>query len=205
MKKLITALLLASVLTACGPAATPEPTATLIPTSTPAPSATPIPSPTPINMASVDLESILVLDGDLPSDFVGGQVTAKPPRTLGDLPEWEQAIQRGFRTGDYASDGPTIILYSASDEAQSVYQDVLERLKKDKDELFASIDSVGDMASVSSKRDAFWPVTHSVVLFTRCNAFVYIELYATSANAEMATTYAARLDKRVQKAICPAP
>lgn len=176
-----------------------------IPTPSPIPTQTPIPTPTPIPLSEIDLETILLVSGDLPPDFVGGQVKSIPPKYLEGGPTADQVIQQGFRAGAFASQGILILLYKSPSDLETAYSTMLERSNN-----FEPLADIGEKAAIKGgnvDENALIIVgvgaKSTQLVFTRCHALVYIDLYATSASVEVTTTYAQRLDKRLTSLLCP--
>lgn len=192
MKKICIMIVLAIILTAC---AAPTITPTLQPTSTNTP------EPTPIPLSEIDLEPILLLSGDLPTDFQGGQITTSIIKRFENMPDPEQAIAQSFRAGDYGSDGINIYLYKSETDLLKAKEIVIASLQQG--DKFEEISDVGEWAIGSEEQNTMFYVTDSKVVFIRCNALVYIELFSKGTNLEVSKTYAQRIDKRLKGLICP--
>jgi hypothetical protein len=178
------------------------------PILTPIPSPTEIPTPTPIPLSDIDLESILLLSGDLPTDIIGGQVRSNPPKGLGSLPEADQVIQQGFRADELASDGVTIFLYDSISDLDKAYEMVaqIEGLNSKR-----TLYGVGEKGAFSVEELGGLPLigggsipggTSVKLVFSRCHALVYIDLFSPNASEDVATTYAQRLDERITPLVC---
>ena len=166
-----------------------------------APTQTPLPTPTLIPLSKISLEAIILQPGDLPTEFVGGQVKSKPLVRFEEVPVAEQAIQQSFRAGAYASDGVMILLYKSSQDIETGYNTLTSILGKDKDKTSKPLSVVGEKATIAQSSVA--GVKSVQVVFVRCHALTYVDLFSTSANADVATTYAQRLDKRLSSLVCP--
>jgi len=198
-------LLLIPFIVACAPSASQIQTAVAqtqaaIPTPTPEPTETPIPTPTSIPLSEMNLEPILLVSGDLPPEFYGVQVKSVPPRGFEGIPPADQVIQQGFRAGAYAADGITIALYKSPSDVDTAYSTVNNVLEK-KDKALQPLSDVGEKATIADAD--VWGIDSTQIVFTRCHALVYIDLFATTAGPEVATTYAQRLDKRLKPSVCP--
>ncbi|MDK2980839.1 MAG: hypothetical protein PWQ55_1186 [Chloroflexota bacterium] len=104
----LTALLLCTLLlSACGPAATPEPTATPLPTNTPEPE----PTPTEVRIES----SYLIYADDawtpLFEDELGSYPFFLPEEMMGDMAVDNQMIQYGYFAG-FDTDSNVLTLYA---------------------------------------------------------------------------------------------
>ncbi len=174
-------------------------------TQTAMPTQTPIPSPTPVPLSEIDLESILLLKGDLPTIFEGGQVKSKNPEQFEGIPEADQSIQQTFIDPE-ASWGEDlsimILLYSSISDLTSAYDIVIKKAGWD-DTTFTPISDVGEKAVEASKTYDELPfigMTNAKVIFSRCHALVYVSL---KRKMDVAITYAQRLDKRLKPLVCP--
>jgi hypothetical protein len=191
-----------TVQTAIAQTQTAQPTSTSIPTTTVLPTSTTIP------LSSIDLESILLLPGDLPTDIIGGQIRSKPPTGLTSLPKADQVIQQGFRAGELASDGVTIFLYNSVSDLDAAYTQVA---KIEEIGTAQAHYDIGERISIALK--VFNPLpliggdglpggTSVKLVFSHCHALVYIDLFSESASEDVATTYAQRLDERLSELVC---
>ncbi len=174
-------------------------------TQTAMPTQRPIPSPTPIPLSEIDIERILLLKGDLPTIFEGGQVKNKIPEKFVGIPEPDQSIQQTFidTEGSWGEDlSIMILIYSSISDLTSAYGIVIKKAGWD-DTTFTPISDVGEKAVGASKTYDELPyigMTNAKVIFSRCHALVYISL---KRNMDVATTYAQRLDKRLKLLVCP--
>jgi len=176
-----------------------------IPTSTPIPTPTSIPTPTPIPLSDIDLESILLLSGDLPIEFVGDQVKTIPPKVFNGAPTADQVIQQTIRSGIYGGDGISILLYQSPSDLDTAYNIVNKAMEiKGKNGIFKPLPNLGEKAVFSQSLSMFESqmIYSTQIVFTRCHALVYIDLFAPSADLVVATTYAQRLDKRLKPLVC---
>ncbi len=149
-----------------------------LPTYTP----TPLP-PSPIPLADLNLESISLLPGDLPTDIIGQQMTSKPPEELKAILTAVQVIHQSFTGSFLASDGVSIFLYESSEDVDVAYKQVAS-IKKITD----AFQDVGDKAYITVNEYPSLPLkgggnlprgTSVQVLFSRCHALVYIDLFSS--------------------------
>lgn len=190
---------------AAAPTGTNAPTATAAPTSipsspTPPPTDTPSPTPTsvpptatPISISDLDLEPLLLQDGDLPPhlvpDFVSKELNSQW-RTLEDLTA-DNFINQDFYNTDRKSSGGAVIVYLYEDpkEANRAY-----------DQIAPAINWFPEPADVGEKGIMQYDAPQRHLIFKRCNAFVYI--WMIDVREYDIVTYAQRLDERLGAVIC---
>ena len=148
----------------------------------------------------INLEEMLLKEGDLPTEFVGGQITSKPPLPFKGVPKPQQIVQRGFRAGAYASDGIVIALYQSPSDLEAAYNAVTQAVSKEKDRSVNPLSDVGEHG-VIVEHDTVG-INSVQVVFMRCHALAYIDLFSTSASTDVASTYAQRIDKRLNSLVC---
>jgi hypothetical protein len=147
--------------------------------------------PTRVPLRAVNLEPVLIQDGDLPSGLSPAQVFDAPPPAFKDYPAaTKAAYQRFQRAGDTAG-GVTVLLYEqAADLANAAAQAV--PTKKD----YQSVEGVGERAAL------FVPelLTVRQIGFVRCQAVVNVVMDQVEPDELIA--YAKRLDRRLQGMVC---
>jgi hypothetical protein len=148
----------------------------------------------------VDLEPFLLLEGDLPRhllpDFVSNKLSESTQRLrLGRLPEPVNFISRKFWNDDRGSIGGAVIiyLYDDLDTVNDVFQEIQPELDGFRG-LGVSFPEVGEQA----KAEFDSPQRH--LIFTRCNAFVYI--WMIDAREYAIVTYAQKIDARITPLVC---
>ena len=103
---------------------------------------------------------------------------------------------QSFRNSAYASDGITIILYENIEEARKSFDKLNSDLPK--------VDELGDASIIQESEDMLGNSMR--IFFIRCHAFVYIDIYSGVGSRDdvygVATTYAKRIDKRLQPLVC---
>jgi len=153
--------------------------------------------PTAILLANLDLEPLLLEDGDLPADFKGAQIrhTIKEA-PFSELPPAAQAIVQEI--DGYSQDTSNfvyILLYEDLDDLQEAFEQLVSKSFKFTEEA-EQIDGIGEQAQFEKDEFAFHYIPYEKVAFTRCNALVYIETSTDTLN------YARRLDARLKETIC---
>lgn len=190
------------LLVACGspvavaPTATPQPT---IPTTTPTfePTSTPtiVPTATPVPLADLDIEPLLVADGDLPSSFQPGQIEDLVIND--DMPKPEQATVRLLDFADGPGGYVAVYLYANEDDRNEAFDRVVGSGGED-------VSGIGERAKVNAP-GANIPI--ATVSFIRCHAVVSVRLKVETKlnlppDSRVAENYAKRLDKRLQPVVC---
>lgn len=160
---------------------------------------TALPTP-PAPIVDINLDPLLVIDGDLPEryQYQGQQIKPFFPSTIDYLPEPVNIASRSFRINNYESDGITIALYEDEIRANSA--------------LSSLIDAEILKLPVENFPGAFMLIRYpkgGVTLvrlgFVRCNALVYIEIIDTETYTNVIDTtvaYGLRVNKRLESTIC---
>ena len=189
-------------LTGCevGPVGEPQlesvtPTKTISPTNTIAPTITPVP------FSEINLESILVRDGDLPAGYRGAQIRSQAPAMFDDLPEPQNEVFQQFEHDGEAAGGVSIFLFENETDLENSFDIIYDGMSDD-----ASLHSrVGEKSAILEYSRNFpelkfkFEVTE--FLFIRCGALVHIRM-TDVANIDYAEAFAERLDKRLEDLIC---
>ena len=175
---------------------TAQPTSTIVPTDTPEPTNTPVP------LGELDIESILLMPGDLPSNYKlsifykDREVHSTGPN-LNKFPEPDADTSMDIDNtnvidfwGNYEKSYVSIMLYNDLTQRDAAYGILI-----DPNNFFdTSVISQGDVGekAVAVTR----PMLDNIVIFTRCNALVYMRTTGDTAN------YAQRLDERLTPLVC---
>jgi hypothetical protein len=153
-----------------------------------------------IPLDEINLEELLILPGDLPTDYVGQQIKSELPKTLKDIGIYEgiNTASQSFRNSHWPSEGVTITIYASAEEPRYFFDEILtKRLPK--------VEGLGD-ASLINEGGAWCDRCSIQIIFFRCNALVYIDILDQVASRDSIygtiTTYAKRLDERLQPLVC---
>lgn len=132
------------------------------------------------NLASVELEPLLVQDGDLPTGVTAGQVIAGDVGATGTAYGYVQRVQRNLSPG-----GVVIVILYDNDEA----------LNRDFAALLPGVTADGRPTTEVGTRAM---ERTNAIVFIRCHALASVRLqdYAS------ALSYAKRLDKRLMAVVC---
>ena len=168
---------------------------------------------TPINLGNISLDEIVYVDGDLPSTYDIGQTIILIPNDLKtSVPNPENFIMKKFPDSNFKNDISTIniLLYSSPGDIEKAYEYFDQQVTSVKDSSIVSIDPIGDKSKLTYAYGVgmdsnlnFVNYQKAQLVFQKCNAIVYIQLYSGTASKEEITNYAARVEKRIIKAICP--
>lgn len=220
MKKLILLFLVINLLTSCSYSnsaieraiaktrnaiPTNTPTATATPTSTMTPTSTPTLTPTPLPLSQVQLENVLLLQGDLPAGY-----DAEPISRITTNPMIEGVLgyeQFGIQEFSKANEGigvAAVFLFESikkRDEAYNlVYTNVDEFFNSKKVSLNPP-QKIGEDSAIYHT-PVFGQVTVSVIVFYRCNAVVYMTKSMDDSNVTVLSSYAKKLDSRLTDLLC---
>lgn len=170
------------------------PSPTPPPTDIPAPTVTAVPpTATPIQIRTLDLEPLLLQDGDLPPhivpDFVSNELSTQQV-ILRNLTADNFINQKFYNTERESSGGAVIIyLYEDPKEANRAYEQIEPK-----------IDWFPEAADVGEKAIMQYDTGQPHLIFKRCGAFVYI--WMVDVRKYDIVTYAQRLDERLSAVIC---
>ena len=202
MKKVML-ICLVLFLCSCSPS-TPETVVVIVTatsTSTPVYTATPTitPTATKIPLADIDLEPILVQEGDLPAGYSGAQIRDFAGRIFDDLPPYLKVVSQEISHSDDSGGYVSVFLYTEKEDIDSAYSFINEIMFDENKE----IAEIGELSHGYAHHDVLLGKYHVVeMLFRRCNSVVYINLDDTY-NLDDGIGYAKRLDKRLQPLVCP--
>jgi hypothetical protein len=146
--------------------------------------------PTPITLADIDLESIILLPGDLPDGYTGAGVVDPIPNRFGGT----QGVNEIFQLIEYKSRPAgevTIIVYDSEARSAITYDLILDDMYP-----IEEVKNLGEQAHITI--DHFFMITE--LSFLRCNADVNVTLWTT--NREIIISYAQRLDERITPLVC---
>jgi hypothetical protein len=193
----------ALLLPACGPSAADiqraiEQTQAAIPTSTPIPTAPaipPTPTATPVPLADIDLEPLLIHEGDLPAGFSGAQIWKRGRNKTDKLYAAVNSIYQQFDYNGKNGGGVAVYLFEGSEDLGDAFA-ALERLA----DTAPPVESLGDQ-SFGNTIDMSLIGKAAYVTFVRCQALVEINFEGTSSLVD-AVGYALRLDRRLAEVVC---
>ncbi len=164
---------------------------------------------TPSVSQHVDIENIILLPGDLPKEFVRGQTKNFIPKDFFRVPEGaSKVINQEFEAEKLDISYVVILQYESLVDVNKVYDTVFTYLDKTKDynklDNILTIRGLGETSHIAGHdRDANDSKRSTVhVVFTRCNAFVYIYFKSDKVQTDSVAVYAQRLDSRLKPLIC---
>jgi hypothetical protein len=160
-----------------------------------------IATPTLIPMSQIDLEAILVIDGDLPEDIVPDIVTRE--NAVGSAAELDRAdavFTQYFLLNGGEGGGVSVFLFDSLDYVGAAFEKVSAFMTAP-----IVYDQVGEQARIEY---FFLPVITDVpsiegsrLIFTRCHALAVIQ-FPRAADVEAIGKYGLRLDGRLQMLVC---
>ena len=172
---------------ACKPGVTP----TVVATITVEPILTP--TETPIPISELDLDEILIVDGDLPPSFEASQIRNKLGDISNDAPEPDNFFSRSISRNNTFGGIVDVLLYEDISKVTDAYKISVEQMPGN-----GEIVEVGEIGEAKSNS---YLVNTASIAFTRCNAVVVIQLQGTS-NVDDVISFAVRLDKRLKNIVC---
>ncbi len=137
---------------------------------------------------SVDLDRLVIQDGDLPPGMDGGQIRELRAMQRPAMPAPVQAVYQEIRQHDLVVGNVLVALYASVGETEKTYADVAERPNS------AHPDAIGEQATLALRPEG------PVLVFTRCHALATVQMLGV--DAATLSAYAQRLDHRLAAAIC---
>lgn len=208
MKSILVIVFCMMVISGCGPspeaieealaktqmAYTPTPSATALPTETPV--------PTLIPFAELDIEALLFQEGDLPAEYKMGQITNDLIKDLRNLPKASQIIQVTISEGSFLSDGAIALLYDDLSDVEKAYSEAEKAIQREEGS-FEKISDIGEKgALVIGPMSVLFATRTNYLVFVRCHAVVYIQLFGSYSSRSIILNYGERIDKRLQAVVC---
>lgn len=192
MKKYLT-LLFIFLGTACTPNANPTPTA--------APAPTVIPTPTQIPLSQLDIESLLVGDGDLPEDLVPDIITNdNAVGAVEELGRADAVFTQYFLLEGGEGGGVSVFLFESLDDVQAAFVKVSTLMNAP-----AADYTVGEQARIENffipVMPDIPPIESSRLVFTRCHALAAIQ-FPRADDLDALSRYGQMLDGRIQPLVC---
>jgi hypothetical protein len=175
--------LLAALLAGCGGAPAAE---------------APVPTPTVVSLDKVDIEPVLIQSGDLASQVAGGQVKELVPILFKGITEPSRVLTQELDRNGVPFGSVTVFLYNSAKERESAYTEMLRAIAIKAESGGASQAGIGEQSFggvFANNLPGF-----AEIVFVRCHAAVHIRI--NSSDATDVTTYAKRLDKRLESLVC---
>jgi hypothetical protein len=174
MKKYLILLLATLLIVSCGPA-------------------------TPVPLSKIQLDTIIVQEGDLPAGFSGAEIRDTVPSIFSGLPATQKAAYQQLKHNGNLAGGITIFLYDSQEDIDSTY----DLLAGDMGENATPSSEVGEKATTLSTSVEVQAVTTEMVevTFARCSAVVHIRMMETH-DVNAVITYAKALDTRLEALVC---
>jgi hypothetical protein len=197
MKNIIAFLLVFLFVVSCTPPPKSNPTSS--------PTVLPILTTPPIPFPELNLESILVQNGDLPAGYSTGQIT----EVRNDRYKWitnkgVYNISQQIVTNIDDSSKVTVFVYDDIEQVNIAYSQQANSFGEN-----TKISIVGEFTDIGEKATYILidvveygdELDVAEIVFTRCNALVLIRFGYTH-ELEYLENYANRLDKRLSKLVC---
>lgn len=176
-------------------------TSTTTPTLTPTPTPSPTPTPTPIPLSDIDLSSILMLQGDFPGGYLVdpiGRYTDNP--VLVDIKNYEQMVVQTFSKTNEGKGIVALFLFKDNNDRDTAFSIAQEQVEE-RFGFSTDITDFGDKGFVYYK-PVIGVISISAVIFTRCNAFIYVAKSMDDVNSSVIRSYSENLDLRLTELLC---
>lgn len=151
-----------------------------------------------VEFSKLNLENILIQDGDLPAGTSGAQLRSKPPQMFKDVPQAEYTVFQQFERQGEPAGGVAVFVYKSHEVLERGYSEILKGMIEAK-----SITDFGDKANLAVLSMSVLGVKeyHLEALFSRCQALIHIRM-TNNSDRESIIAYAERLDTRIDAIVC---
>jgi hypothetical protein len=157
------------------------------------------PTPTNIPFSELDLESIIIVSGDLPAGFSAAQVTTLFSETgYNSAPDY--FISQGFSNNGEVGGSVKILIFEIESDAKSAYT-VSSNIVPGENKESVELGESGLGATFDLSYIAGISMKGATVAFKKCNAVVYIQFIGTT-NLRGVIAYGNRLDSRLEPFVC---
>jgi hypothetical protein len=180
-----------------GAACTPVPD----PTPTAAPTPTVIPTPTQIPLSQLDIESLLVVDGDLPEDMVSDTITNE--NAVGSVEELNRAdavYTQYFLLKGGEGGGVSVFLFESLDDVQAAFDKVSTLMESPSHSNTVGEQTLAETFFIPIVPDVP-PIEGARLAFSRCHALAVIQFPRADDMLAIAR-YGQQLDGRLQPLVC---
>lgn len=167
------------------------------PSLTPAPSISPTVTSTIVPFSELDLEELVITEGDLPSNLEGGQIMASHSEYALDVPSPDYFFNRNIvqqSTGNPRG-FVEVLVYEDLSKLEDAYNSIIDYMVREEDSVedfdIGDYGKVGYLSYIGQRAS---------VVFVRCNAIVAIRLNTVGKNEVI--SYGVRLDERLQPLVC---
>ena len=154
----------------------------------------PTATPTTFPFSALNLEEILVKEGDLPAGFEPAQIRTRPSDLSKSAPEPDYLITQTFSHNNSFGGILDVLVYEDEENVSTAYESIVSNVPHGSDPKDVAFGSYGQ----SSWTMGF--VTASTVVFVRCNSVVMIQIDTIDEGSVL--SYAERLDERLIEYVC---
>lgn len=141
-----------------------------------------------------ELRTLLIQEGDLPSDLRAGPISDVMPPSARALPIPKRFLQQQFTRDDEPAGSVIVRIYTHAEDRAQVYEAIAARMAN-----ATSLAGIGERArfATAPPRDQSFDL-----LFQQCRAIVHIRMRAPQLSAAAVMGYAKRLAGRLVTAVC---
>lgn len=151
------------------------------------------------------LEEILILSGDLPAGYFGGQISNQAPAMFSEINFADLELNQQIADNEGQTGGVTVLVFEQPSNASRAFDIVTEGWEEMNKPGFMVEHPVSlgedSLALIYESTFPSFPFLFSEAAFVRCHAFIHIRM-GNVANLQRLTTYADRLDQRLVSEIC---
>lgn len=200
MKTILPILLIAVLLTACGPSqqeiqstVQTQVAISMLQTQVAAPTATMPPTATP---EPVKLEDLLQDDNYLPDGVEYGNFSTTLPDGFPAAPADGDYVVRGIKDGKFVGEGIFLMRYTDQAEREAIYDNITSYIEGDKGETKDQVEGWFGEKGLMRRMSASLGIPKYSAVFTRCEYIVYINAFGY--NAHEMLDYTKQLDKELE-------
>lgn len=157
-----------------------------------------MPTFTLVPLSEMNLEEILLEDGDLPIGFAGTQIGYTTTDITKHVPSADYFVKQEFSYNNSMGGGVEVLLYEDMGKTTNAYQSILDNMIMSN----AEDAGIGEKSVASSYAElAILNIEIADLAFIHCHAVVHIQ-FIGSANKDDIVAYGQRLDRRLQPLVC---
>ena len=205
MRKIVKMCLFFLLLSSCAPS--PEAIQkALTQTQSAIPTPSPTPTPTPVPLSEIDLSSILLIDGDLPTGFLSEPISYEN-NSDDEARGVVRRIHQEFSKENEGLGSVTVFIFNDlverdtafNNDMNSLYSTIKNAVSATK---ISVVEDIGEKAQLIVGSNSFMgiEINASYIGFVRCHAFIFIG--KTMDDSSEIRAYATKLDARLKDIVC---
>lgn len=178
-------------------------------TQTALPIATPTLTPTPVPLSSLNLKSILLVEGDLPTGYVVDPfITDLSPTIYEGLVGVEYFLSQEFSKTGEGGGHVAVFLFNSEEDRNNAFLSIMSSNYNEfknaiENTKIEDVTNIGEAGKLITSKNSILNITITTaqIGFVRCHAFVIIG--KTIDDSSIVVSYAKKLDERLSEIVCP--